>query len=387
MTEVVIAGIGQVPVGEHWELSLRTLATRAIRAAMKDAGGMRPQAMYISNFLASMVSRQANLGALLAENSGLEGVEAFTFEAAGASGGAAFHQAVLAVQSGFVDVALVVGVEKYTDQVGPGLEAAVSQATDYDYEAITGLNPVGQAALLMQRYLHEYGAPRAALGEFPLLAHANAVGNPNAFFRKAIARETYERAECVAEPMNMFDVAPYADGAAAVLVANRQALPADFPQRAVRVSGTSLVVDSLALHDRPNPLAFEAAALGVQRACGQAGILPGDVDFFELCDAFSIYAALSLEAAGFAAHGQALTLAQQGVYARGGALPVSSMGGLKGRGNPLAAAGVYQVAEAALQLRGQAGACQLNKARRALVQSLGGPASTAATHVLEVDRN
>ena len=72
MTEVVIAGIGQTPVGEHWELSLRTLAVRAIQAARKDAGGLRPQAMYIGNFLASMLSHQANLGALLADGAGLE---------------------------------------------------------------------------------------------------------------------------------------------------------------------------------------------------------------------------------------------------------------------------------------------------------------------------
>jgi len=109
MSDVVIAGIGQTPVGEHWELSLRTLAVRAIQAARQDAGGLRPQAMYVGNFLASMISHQANLGALLAEWSGLEGIEAYTLESAGASGGSAFRQGYLAVASGLVDVALVVG--------------------------------------------------------------------------------------------------------------------------------------------------------------------------------------------------------------------------------------------------------------------------------------
>jgi acetyl-CoA C-acetyltransferase len=151
----------------------------------------------------------------------------------------------------------------------------------------------------------------------------------------------------------------------------------------VRVSGSSLVVDTLALHDRNNPLFFQAAAFSVERACGQAGILPTDVDFFELCDAFSIYAALSLEAAGFALPGEACKLAQTGQFNLDGKLPICTMGGLKARGNPLGATGVYQLVEATQQLRGSAGPTQLPNPRRALVQSLGGPASTAVTQVLE----
>lgn len=383
MSEVVIAGIGSVPVGEHWELSLRTLAARAIHAALRDADGLKPRALFIGNYLASVVSHQANLGALLVDNSGLGGIEAFTVEAAGASGAAAFHQAVLALQSGWIDVALVLGVEKYNDMDGPGLAAAVALSTDYDYEAVNGLTPVGQAALLMQRYLHEYKVPRAALGEFSLLAHANAVNNPNAIFREAISRESYEQAELVSDPLNLLDMAPYLDGAAAVVLARREALPPDFARPLVRVSGSSLVVDSLALHDRANPLFFQAAAFSMERACGQAGILPTDANFFELCDAYSIYAALSLEAAGFARPGEAWKLAQAGCFGLKGQLPICTLGGLKARGNPLGAAGVYQLVEAAQQLRGEAGLNQLNDARRGLVQSLGGPASTAVTVVLE----
>jgi acetyl-CoA C-acetyltransferase len=91
----------------------------------------------------------------------------------------------LAISSGFIDTALVVGVEKYTDVVGPRAEALVSQSTDYDYEGVQGITPAAQAGLLMQRYLYEYGVPRSVFAEFPLLAHANAVHNPNAMFRRA----------------------------------------------------------------------------------------------------------------------------------------------------------------------------------------------------------
>jgi acetyl-CoA C-acetyltransferase len=151
----------------------------------------------------------------------------------------------------------------------------------------------------------------------------------------------------------------------------------------VRISGSSSVSDTLALHDRPDLLSFKAARQSAERALRQAGILPGDIDLFELFDAYSIFAALSLEAAGFAERGAGWQLAQDGKIDLDGSLPISTFGGLKARGNPGGATGVYQVVEAVLQLRNQAGDSQVKDARRAMVQCLGGPASSAATHVLE----
>jgi acetyl-CoA C-acetyltransferase len=383
MSDIVIAGIGQIPVGEHWDLPLHTLSTRAILAALKDSGGLTPQALYIGNFLSPVVSHQANLGALLSEHAGLSGIEAYTVEAAGASGAAALRVGYLAVSSGYVDTAVVLGVEKYTDMVGPELESAVAQSTDYDYEAVQGMTPTTQAALLMQRYLHDSHAPRDAFAAFPMLAHANGAGNPNAMFRKAMRKEAYDNAEMLSDPLNLFDMAPYADGAAAVVLTRAELLPKGFAQIPVRISGSCVSIDTLALHDRPDPLAFHAAAYSVEGACRQAGILPADVDLFEYCDAFSIYAVLSLEAAGFAKRGEGWKLGQDGSLGLNGKMPVATLGGLKGRGNPLGATGVYQIIEAVQQLRGQAGPNQIPDARRALVQSLGGPASTAIAHVLE----
>jgi acetyl-CoA C-acetyltransferase len=384
MSEVVIAGIGQVPVGEHWEISLRSLASRAIMAAIKDAGGMRPQALYVGNFLGPVVSHQANLGALLVDNCGLDGIESFTVEAGAASGAGALRMGYMAVASGWTDTVVVVGVEKYTDYTSPQkIEAVIAQSQDYDYETIQGMTVTGQAALLMQRYLHQYQPPRESFSAFPVLAHANGVNNPNAMFRKAISAGTYNRSGMISDPLNMFDMAPYADGAAAVVITRSDLIEKDLDHPLVRISGSSSAIDTLALHDRPDPLAFSAARISVERACRKAGILPSDVDLFELTDAFSIYAVLSLEAAGFAAPGEGWKLGQDGCLDLHGSLPIQTMGGMKARGNSLAASGVYQAVEAALQLRGEAGANQIEGARRALIQSLGGPASTAVTHVLE----
>src|SRR5512134_2742548 len=230
MTEVVIAGIGQTEVGEHWEIGLRELAFAAIQEAVKDAGGLRPQSLFVGNMLAPNLSNQAHLGVLLADYAGLLGIEAVTLEAAGASGGAALRQGFLAVASGMVDVALVIGIEKFTDKVGSGVETALSTTSDSDFEAIQGMTSAAQAALLMKRYIHEYDVPKDGFAGFALTAHANGVANKVAMFRKAIKPETYAKAEMVSDPINMFDIAPNADGAAALILTRRELLPFDLHQ-------------------------------------------------------------------------------------------------------------------------------------------------------------
>jgi acetyl-CoA C-acetyltransferase len=384
MTEVVIAGVGQTPVGEHWNTGLRELALGAIRDALEDAGGLRPQALFAGNMLAPNLSNQAHVGMLLADYAGLAGVEAVTIEAAGASGGAALRQGYMAVASGMVDAALVVGVEKFTDKIGSDVDAALATTTDADFEAVQGITPVGQAALLMRRYLHEYDVPADGLAGFAITAHANGAGNPNAMFRKPISPQAYGKATMICDPLNQYDVAPNADGAAAVVLTRRSLFPGNHRHPLVGVSGSASAVDTLALHDRKDLLAFECAQVSAARALNQAGIGLDQISFIEYHDAFSIYAALSLESIGFAERGRGWQLAADGTISLRGRLPASTMGGLKARGFPGGATGVYQVVEAALQLQGRAGTNQIAEAAVALVQSMGGPASTVVTHVLTV---
>jgi acetyl-CoA C-acetyltransferase len=384
MTDIIIAGIGQTPVGEHWEESLRSLALQPMLAAIQDSGGLKPQALFVGNMLAANLSRQTHLGALLADFAGLVGIEAVTVEAGGASGGAALRQGYLAIASGMVDVALVVGVEKFTDILGPDQEAALATLLDADFEAIQGLTPTAQAALLARRYMFENKLPAECMAGFPLTAHANGTGNKNAMFRKAITLEAYQKADSICEPLNLFDVAPNADGAAALVLTRREILPKDHPHPVVRLSASTMASDSFTLAERRDPLWFGAAQASVEQALKKTGISLEEVDLFEYYDAFSIFAALSLEAAGFAKRGQGWELPGAGSIALTGQIPCATLGGLKARGNPGGATGIYQAVDAVTQLRGQAGQCQVSGAQHALIQCLGGPASIAITHILEV---
>ncbi|MFP3854731.1 MAG: thiolase C-terminal domain-containing protein [Anaerolineales bacterium] len=384
MTEdILIAGIGMTPVGEHWELSLRDLAYQAIEQARQEAGGIRPQALYVANMLSAPLLGQGHLGALLADFAGLHGVEAHTVEAAGASGGAALRQAYLAVRSGEIDAAMVVGVEKVSDRITSEVERAIMAASDTDYEAVHGLTLGSQAAMLMQRYLHQYEAPDDALAGFSMIAHENAVSNPLAMYRRALKPELYAKAGMVSEPLGMFDAAPTADGAAAIILLRRDMMPEPTPYPAVRMAGSAAAISALSLHDRSNPLHFAAAAETVELALGRAGVSPDQIDLLEIHDLFSITAALSLESSGFADAGQGWRLAADGSLAQDGRLPILTFGGSKARGDVGGATGVYQVAEAALQLQGRANENQIEGAKAALAQSLGGLGASCATHILQ----
>ncbi|HCR72515.1 MAG TPA: thiolase domain-containing protein [Anaerolineae bacterium] len=383
MTEVVIAGIGQTEVGEHWDIGLRDLAFLAIQNAVKDSGGLKPQSLFVGNMLAPNLSNQAHLGALLADYAGLLGIEAVTIEAAGASGGAALRQGYLAVASGFVDVALVVGVEKFTDKVGSSVDAALATTGDSDFESIQGMTPAAQAALLMKRYIHEYETPKDAFAGFALTAHANGVANKNAMFRKAIKPETYAKAEMVSDLLNMFDMAPNADGAAALLLTRADLIPSGHQNPLVKIIGSAASSDTLALHDRKDMLYFDTAQISAGKAMKQAGLTLDKINFFEYHDTFGIYAALQLEAVGFAIKGKGWKLAADNEIGLKGKIPCATMGGMKARGFAGGAAGVYQAVDAVTQLRGQAEANQIENAKVGLIQSLGGPASTAVSHILQ----
>lgn len=382
MTDVSIIGVGQIEVGEHWEASIRHLAWYAIEAALDDAATTEIDAIYVGNMMAGDLSQQDHLGALVADFAGMRGIEAVTVEAAEASGGAAVRQAVLAVTSGLVQTALVVGVEKVTDQTGNAATSALAQGMDADYEAIHGLTPTALAALMMRRYMHEYGLQLSDFAGFSVNAHNNGANNPMAMFRNRIKPEAFAGASVLAEPVNLFDMAPLADGAAAIIVTNSERAQ-DMVPKPIRIAGSALATDTLALHDRRNILRLEAAAKSAAKAMTQAGVSHENIDLFELHDGFTVLAALSLEASGFAEPGQGWQLARDGAITRTGRIPISTFGGLKARGNPVGATGVYQVVEVARQLRSEAGDCQVEGARIGMTQNLGGSGGTAVTHILK----
>lgn len=381
MREISVIGIGQTKVDEHWDKAIKDLAFEAATAALQDAGRETAEALFVGNMLSPMVSGQNHLATLVADWLGIRGAEAVKIEAACGSGAAAFRAGLMAVASGEVDSALVVGLEKMTDKAGHDVTAALATAADADYEVEQGVSFVGLNALVMRRYMHEYGWKHADFAPFSINAHANAVHNPFARLREPITLEQFEKSSMIATPVNLLDASPIGDGAAAALIVPAGRARAD--GKSVRVAGSGAATDSIAIHDRREPLFLSAAYQSARQAYAQAGVSVADIDVFELHDAFSIMSALSLEACGFAERGQGPRLGLDNEIQVTGRVPICTRGGLKARGHPVGATGMYQIVEVVQQLRGECGPTQVDGAKIGMAQNIGGSGATIITHILK----
>jgi acetyl-CoA C-acetyltransferase len=380
MRSVAILGIGQTIIDEQWEKSIRDIAADAVITAMHDAGRESAEGLFVGNMMSGIINGQSALGPLVADWAGLRGGDAVKVEAACASGAAAFRSGLMAVASGELESAIVVGVEKMTDRHPHEVTAALATAADADYEVDMGVSFVGLNALIMRRYMYEYGWKHADFAPFAVNAHANAVHNPYARLRHKITVEEFEKSAMIATPINLLDASPIGDGAAAVYI-----VPAESLSNGSRilVAASASATDTIAIHDRAEPLFLAAAYQSALQAYQQAGVEPADIDVFELHDAFTIMSALSLEASGFAEQGKGVQLGLDGEITPTGRVPVCTRGGLKARGHPVGATGVYQLVEVVQQLRGECGETQVPEARIGMAQNIGGSGATILTHILK----
>lgn len=387
MREVAVLGIGQTPANEHWDKSLRVLAGEAVLEALQDARLERVDGVYVGNMISGAALHQQHLGAYIADWVGLRFSEALRIEAACGSGSAAFRTAFMAVASGAVDTAVAVGVEKMTDSPGAEITSELATAADADWEADMGVSFVGLNALIMRRYMHEYGWQHEHFAPFSINAHANAIHNPCARFHDMLTEAQYKKSPMVAEPINLMDASPMCDGAAAAVLVPVEMLRDGLRSsaRIIRVAGSAGATDSISVHSRRDPLWLSAAEKSAKMAYDQAGVTPEDIDVFEAHDAFTIMAALSLEACGFAERGQGPRLAQEGQIRPDGRIPIATRGGLKARGHPVGATGMYQIVEVVQQLRGEAHGTQVPDARIGMAQNIGGSGSNILTHILKAE--
>ncbi len=383
MREVVVIGIGQTKIDEHWDKSLRELAGDASLAALADSGVASVDALYVGNMMSGSANHQQHLGVFISDWIGLKSLEAIRLEAACSSGAASFRTAVMAVASGEVDSALAVGVEKMTDSPMNEITAELATAADAEWEAGQGLSFVALNALLMKRYMHEFGWTKEHFAPFAVNAHANAMFNPFARFHEPTSIESYMKAPMVADPINLMDASAIGDGAAAAVVVPLEKVRDIQGKRLVKILASAAATDTIAVHHREDPLFLKAAYNSSRKAYAMAGLSSDEIDIFELHDAFSIMAALSLEANGFAERGQGPRLALNGEILPGGRIPIATRGGLKARGHPVGATGMYQLIEVVQQLRGEATGTQVTDARIGMAQNIGGSGSNIITHILQ----
>jgi acetyl-CoA C-acetyltransferase len=388
MDRVFVVGVGMTKIGRFYEKHAKELFAEALWKAIDDAGGVKPQAIVVGNMTSSVLMQQDSLGALVADYAGFRGVPAFKVEAACGSGGVALYTGFALVKSGVADVVAVGGVEKLTEANTETVTRALAQAADADYEVFYGVTFTGLNAMISRLYMNTFNYTDEDLSMWPLKMHEYGSYNPYAQLPRKTTLEEILNSPLIADPIRLFHAAPIGDGAAVVLLVRGEEKAREVGKitgrdTLVELSTVSVATDSVDMSTRRDLLTMESTVLASRSALAKAGLTIKDIDYVELHDAFHITAYASLEDLGFAPKGMAVKLFKEGKFQKGDKPEVNFSGGLKARGHPVGATGVYQAAEAVMQLRGDFPGFKASSPETALIHNIGGVSTIAAVAVFK----
>ncbi len=387
MDRVFIVGVGMTKIGRFYDKSGRELVSEAILKALDDANNVKPKALVLGNMTSSVLMEQDSLAALAADYSGLRGIPAFKVEAACGSGGAAFYAGYSLVKSGLADIVVVAGVEKLTEKLTADAPKALAQAADAEYEVFYGATFTGLNALVARLYMSKFGYTREDMAYWPLRMHEYASYNPYAQLPRKTSLEAILKSPVVADPLHLFDCSPIGDGAAAVVITRDEELAKSIAKNTgkdvlIEVAGIGMATDSVDLGSRRDLLTLESTVKASRDAYKMAGVSVKDIDYAEVHDAFHITGYLALEDMGFAPKGEAPKLWKEGKFAKGDKPEVNFSGGLKARGHPVGATGIYQIVEATMQIRGDFPGYKASDPVIAVTQNIGGIGTYSIVTVL-----
>ncbi len=381
MRSVSIVGTGTTEFGELGagvkELGI-TAVSRALRSC--DADTEDVDALFLGNFVAGMLEGQEAIAPLVADSVGLSGIPAMKTEGACASSGIAFRQAYDAIRTGVHDVVVATGVESMTNAETAEFTRALGSAADQDTEGGSGLTFPGFYGLVLDRYMHEYGATREQVAAVSVKNRRNGVSNPRARFRSEVTIEEVVGSRPVADPLRLYDCCPAADGGAAVVLAADD-VAAEYTDAPIRVLGSGHATGRSAAYRYEDLTTLEATTAAAESAYEQAGIGPEDVDVVELHDCFSAAEIGDSEDLGFFEKGEGAAAVAEGRTAVDGEIPINPSGGLLAKGHPVGATGIGQIDEICRQLRGDH-ENQIGDAEIGLAHNLGGSGAVSTVTVL-----
>lgn len=363
MVEAAVWGVGTSDFGVFSDQRVETLGWQAVSEAIRDAG-IAPDE--IDAIVVGSVFGPPGVATRIQRGLGIGGVPMWTIENACASGTSAFHEAVNAVVQERYRCVLVIGVDQMSTLF---TGAIVPEATDP--EGAAGLPLPGLYALTAARYMDVHGLTLEQLAAVAVKNKTNGVDNPRAHLRREPPTiEQVLRSRPIADPLTMLQCCPTTDGAGAMVIGTGRRTARD-----VLVESSAMVSGKPWDQRNDDVWGFRCVQRAGQQALADAGRLIGEIDLFEVHDAFTIGEITTLEALGVAGEGKGGDLAVSGHTARSGAQPVNPSGGLLSRGHPLGATGTAQLAEVVWQLRGEAGPRQVSRHNVGMVETMGGGAA------------
>ena len=396
MSGAWIAGVGMTVFGRHPSTSLEDLAREALDAALADAGAMREQigTAFYSGVTASVLTGQTAIpGQVVLGAVGLDRIPVINIENACASGTSAFNLAVQTVGSGAADVALALGAEKMNvaDKaralqlfeggwdvstiaeneaallaLGEGVEPPEGSESPRPYSRFMAIY-----AAVCRHHMKTHGLTQRQLAAVSAKNHGHSVHNPLAQYRQPFSIDEVLAAPPITFPLTLPMCSPVSDGAAAVIVANEAGLRRIGGERRRAVKVAASVLRTAGPRSR-EPVADSTCRRAAAAAYAAAGLGPEAVDVAEVHDATAMGEVAVVEKLGFVGIGEGGAGAERGDFTIGGRLPVNPSGGLESKGHPIGATGLGQLHELVTQLRGEAGARQVEGARIAMQENGGG---------------
>ncbi|MFQ6102726.1 MAG: thiolase domain-containing protein [Candidatus Glassbacteria bacterium] len=384
MRDVAIIGVGMNKWGELWDKSLRDIWVEAALLAIDDAGVDHVDSIYVGSMSSGLFVEQEHLSSLLADYLGACPSPCARVESACASGGLSAKMAYTEVASGMSDIVLATGVEKMTDVSGAGATFALATAADQEYEVYNGATFPGLYAMIARAHMERYGTTLEQLAHVAVKNHKHGAKNPLGQYPFEVTLEGVMSSTMVADPLRILHCSPITDGAAAVLMC-----PLDMAKKlsrkpAVKIIASTNATDSMALHSRKDITVIDSTVKAAEKAYKMAGKIPGEIDIAEVHDCFTIAEICVIEDLGFVEKGKGGQAAESGLTDMGGKIPVNMSGGLKSKGHPVGATGCAQLVELVKQLRGEADGRQVEGAKVALAQNMGGTGGSSVIHILEV---
>lgn len=381
-----IVGWAHTPFGRLDGESVESLIVRVANEAMADAGiGARDiDEIVLGHFNAGFSPQDFTAALVLQASPELRFKRATRVENACATGSAAVHQGLKAIEAKLARIVLVVGVEQMTATPGPEIGRNLLKASYVREEAEIEGGFAGIFGKIANLYFQKWGDQSDALAMIAAKNHKNGVGNPYAQLRKDLGfefcRRESEKNPYVAGPLKRTDCSLVSDGAAAIVLADVETALA--MSKAVVFRAAAHVQDFLPMSKR-DILKFEGCALAWKRALAEARLALDDLSFVETHDCFTIAELIEYEAMGLVPEGQGARAIRDGWTERDGRLPVNPSGGLKAKGHPIGATGVSMHALSAMQLTGVAGDIQVRGAKLGGIFNMGGAAVANYVSILE----
>ncbi|HTH98473.1 MAG TPA: hypothetical protein VL574_13740 [Stellaceae bacterium] len=379
MNRPVICGIGQSRVGKIEGRSALQLQSDAVQAALADAGLSLRDVDGLLTTPVRVEHWQAPAGAV-ANHLGINPRFMTTVDMAGASGCAMVAQAVAAVATGQCTTALCVAGQNllsFNSRAQAVKSMAESGSAHPQFEVPYGPVVPSLYALVAQRHMHEFGTTSEQMAEVAVAIRGHAALNPMAHKREPITIEDVLNSRMISTPLHMFDCAIVSDGAAALIVTTAERAR-DLKTRPAHLLGSGYGVRHSHIGEARDFTTTGAVESG-KTAFAQAGLSPGDVQVAQLYDCFTITVLIELEDLGFCAKGEGGAFVEGGRVRLGGALPITTYGGLMSAGHPGVGGGLFHVLEAVRQVRGDAGERQVPNVNIALAHGNGGVMSVHCT--------